>query len=71
MKTVAFLACLAGASAFAPAATVSKTTALNSVFDDYVGAVDFRGKTFEFDPVSNYSDKNWLWGRRLTLSWDS
>lgn len=54
MKSFAVLATLlAGASAFAPAApTVSKTTALNSVFDDYVGAVDFRGNKFEFDPVS-------------------
>jgi len=55
MKTFfCVLAAAAGsASAFAPAATKSTTNvALNSVFDDYVGAVDFRGKKWEFDPVS-------------------
>lgn len=53
MKTAAaFLALAAGASAFAPATQSNKVSALNSVFDDYVGAVDFRGKKFEYDPVS-------------------
>ena len=56
MKTaVALVACLAGANAFigTPVAKVSSKSSLQmSVFDDYVGAVDFRGKKFEFDPVS-------------------
>lgn len=56
MKTaVALLACLAGANAFTgtPLAAPSSKSALQmSVFDDYIGAVDFRGKKFEFDPVS-------------------
>jgi len=55
MKTAAALvACLAGANAFtgAPVSKVSSKSALQmSVFDDYVGAVDFRGKKFEFDPL--------------------
>jgi hypothetical protein len=56
MKTaVAFLALAGAASAFAPASTVSSKNGLkmaSSVFDDYVGAIDFRGKEFKFDPVS-------------------
>jgi hypothetical protein len=56
MKTaVALVACLAGVNAFTgtPVSKVSSKSALQmSVFDDYVGAVDFRGKKFEFDPVS-------------------
>mmetsp|Transcript_20116 Transcript_20116/g.29094 ORF Transcript_20116/g.29094 Transcript_20116/m.29094 type:complete len:199 (-) Transcript_20116:199-795(-) len=53
MKTAAaLLALAASASAFAPATKSNKVTAaLNSVFDDYVGAVDFRGKKFEYDPL--------------------
>ena len=51
--SIAVLACAASASAFAPSATSNKATALNSVFDDYVGGVDFRGAKFEFDPVRN------------------
>mmetsp|Transcript_32498 Transcript_32498/g.49000 ORF Transcript_32498/g.49000 Transcript_32498/m.49000 type:complete len:199 (+) Transcript_32498:100-696(+) len=42
----------AGVSAFAPAATSSKSaTSLKSVFDKYEGAIDFRCKKFEFDPL--------------------
>ena len=54
MKFVALIAALAGsASAFTPAPTGKASTALaESVFDNYVGAVDFRGKEFKWDPVS-------------------
>uniref|UniRef100_A0A7S1UX61 Plastid light harvesting protein n=1 Tax=Grammatophora oceanica TaxID=210454 RepID=A0A7S1UX61_9STRA len=49
----AFLALCASASAFSTQRSgVAKTTALSSVFDDYVGAVDYRGKKFEFDPLN-------------------
>jgi hypothetical protein len=44
-----------GVNAFAPLTALSTKvvgTTLNSVFDDYVGGVDFRGQKFEFDPVS-------------------
>jgi hypothetical protein len=48
----ALLACLASANAFATVRKASSSSALQmSVFDDYEGAVDFRGKKFEFDPV--------------------
>ena len=41
------------AAAFAPAHTGRTTSvAVNSVFDDYVGAVDFRGKEFKYDPLN-------------------
>lgn len=49
---IAALAFATGASAFAPSANSNKVSALNSVFDDYPGAIDFRGKRREFDPVS-------------------
>ena len=54
MKTVAIIAALAGsASAFAPVSKVASSTAIQgSVFDDYVGAVDYRGGEMKFDPVS-------------------
>lgn len=54
MKFTAVLALLAGsASAFTPAPVAKSSTALSeSVFDNYVGAVDFRGKEFKWDPVS-------------------
>lgn len=54
MKTaVAFLALAGAASAFAPASTRSSKNGLQAaVFDDYVGAIDFRGKEYKFDPVS-------------------
>jgi len=46
----------AGASAFTGTPLVSRSAAKSelsmSVFDDYVGASDYRGKKFEFDPVS-------------------
>jgi hypothetical protein len=36
-----------------PAKTVSGTTGLKmSVWDTYQGGIDFRGKEFKFDPVS-------------------
>lgn len=58
MKSVAILAALAGsAAAFAPATTGKASTALKaSVFEKYVGAVDFRGAKFEFDPVSEFKN---------------
>jgi hypothetical protein len=62
MKTSAVvLAFLAGANAFStsPGATRSKT-ALNTVWDDYSGGIEFRAQKFQFDPVSwnayNYYD---------------
>lgn len=49
-------ALIAGASAFTGTPVVSRSAAKStlsmSVFDDMVGATDFRGKKFEFDPVS-------------------
>merc|ERR550539_1249572 len=53
MKFTAAFALLAGsASAFTPAPVAKSTTALSeSVFDNYVGAVDFRGKEFKWDPL--------------------
>jgi len=53
MKTVAALcaALVGSASAFAPISQTAKTVSLNSVFDDYVGNVDLRGKEFNFDPL--------------------
>jgi len=54
MKSVAIFAALAGsAAAFAPAQTGKSSSALSdSVFDKYVGAVDFRGKEFKWDPLN-------------------
>ncbi len=52
MKTAAILSILAGsAAAFAPAPTTKSSSAVAAVFDDYVGAVDFRGGEFKFDPL--------------------
>lgn len=53
MKTAAILSLLAAsASAFAPAPVSKSSTSLaGSVFDDYVGAKDFRGADFKFDPL--------------------
>ena len=53
MKSVAILTALAGsAAAFAPASTGKASTAIMaSVFDNYVGAVDFRGAEMKFDPL--------------------
>ena len=54
MKIAAAFLALAGvASAFTGTPTPSSKSALKmAVFDDYVGAVDFRGAEFKFDPVS-------------------
>ena len=53
MKSVAIFAALAGsAAAFAPANSGKSSTQLASVFDNYVGAVDFRGKEFKWDPLN-------------------
>jgi len=56
MKTAAVLSALIGsAAAFTgPVATgkaASKTVLAESVFDNYVGAKDFRGGEFKFDPL--------------------
>lgn len=51
MKSAAVLALAASASAFAPASVNTKSTSLNTVFDDYIGAQDFKGGKFEFDPL--------------------
>ena len=54
MKTAAILSLLAAsASAFAPAPVSKSSTSLaGSVFDDYVGAKDFRGAEMKFDPLN-------------------
>eukprot|EP00585_Thalassiosira_rotula_P007381 CAMPEP_0196139090 /NCGR_PEP_ID=MMETSP0910-20130528/6488_1 /TAXON_ID=49265 /ORGANISM="Thalassiosira rotula, Strain GSO102" /LENGTH=196 /DNA_ID=CAMNT_0041399775 /DNA_START=54 /DNA_END=644 /DNA_ORIENTATION=+ len=51
-SAAAILALAASASAFAPAPLATKSTALNAVFDDYIGAQDFKGGKFEFDPLN-------------------
>jgi hypothetical protein len=54
MKTAAVLACLAGAaSAFTAAPSASRTSVATkaTVWEDYVGGKDLRGKDFKFDPV--------------------
>jgi hypothetical protein len=58
MKTFALLSVISAASAFTgtplqtrKAAGVSSLSM--SVFEDYVGAKDFRGGEFKFDPVSS------------------
>jgi len=54
MKSVAapIIALAATASAFAPAPVTTKgTTALNTVWDNYIGGQDFKGGKFEFDPL--------------------
>ena len=53
MKTAVLTALVGSAAAFAPAHTGRTTSvAVNSVFDDYVGAVDFRGKEFKYAPLN-------------------
>jgi len=39
-------------SSSSAAAAAQSKTALNDVWDDYVGGIDFRGKEFKFDPLS-------------------
>eukprot|EP00979_Chaetoceros_neogracilis_P008839 scaffold1972_cov265-Chaetoceros_neogracile.AAC.53 len=53
MKSAAILSLFtASATAFAPAPVSTSSTSLaGSVFDDYVGAKDFRGAEFKFDPL--------------------
>jgi hypothetical protein len=53
MKTAAILSLLAGsAAAFAPASQGKAVSSLkSSVFDNYVGAQDFRGAEMKFDPL--------------------
>lgn len=51
-SAAAILALAASASAFAPTPLTTKSTALNTVFDDYIGAQDFKGGKFEFDPLN-------------------
>ncbi len=53
MKTIAIIAAFAGSvTAFTPAPIAKTTTAIHeSVFENYVGAVDFRGSEFKFDPL--------------------
>lgn len=52
MKSVAaVLALAATASAFSPAPVQNRGTALNTVFEDYIGAQDYKGEKFEFDPL--------------------
>lgn len=52
MKSVApIIALAASASAFAPAAVTKQSTALNTVWDEYIGGQDFKGGKFQFDPL--------------------
>jgi len=52
MKSVApIVALAASASAFAPAAVTKQSTALNTVWDEYIGGQDFKGGKFQFDPL--------------------
>lgn len=52
MKSAAAILALAGtAAAFAPAPTKVQSTALNTVWDDYIGGQDFKGGKFQFDPL--------------------
>ena len=54
MKTAVVLAFLAGATAFSTSpATTRKASALNTVWDDYEGGIEFRAQKFQFDPVSS------------------
>jgi len=53
MKSAAILSLLvASATAFAPAPVSKASTSLASVFDNYVGAKDFRGAEMKFDPLN-------------------
>jgi len=50
-SAAAILTLAASASAFAPASVTKQSTSLNTVFEDYIGAQDFKGSKFEFDPL--------------------
>jgi len=51
MKAVAALALLSGVSAFTATTSTRSTTALNSVFEDYQGAIGPLRQEFKFDPL--------------------
>ena len=52
MKSIAAILALVGTTAaFAPAPVTKSSTSLNSVWDNYVGGVDFKGGKFQFDPL--------------------
>jgi hypothetical protein len=50
-SAAAILALAASASAFAPAPVSKQSTALNTVWDSYIGGTDFKGGKFQFDPL--------------------
>uniref|UniRef100_A0A7S2LMW8 Plastid light harvesting protein n=1 Tax=Leptocylindrus danicus TaxID=163516 RepID=A0A7S2LMW8_9STRA len=50
-SAIALLLSASACSAFVPASVSRSSTKINSVFDDYEGAVDFRGKEMKFDPL--------------------
>lgn len=54
-STLALLALAGSASAFttAPSAKTVSTTALNDVWDDFDGGINFAAKPLKFDPVSS------------------
>lgn len=51
MKSAIIASLIASAAAFAPAATTRSSTAVNAVWDEYAGGVDFKGGDFKFDPL--------------------
>jgi hypothetical protein len=50
-SAAAIIALAASAAAFAPAPINTKSSALNTVWDDYIGGQDFKGDKFEYDPL--------------------
>jgi hypothetical protein len=50
-SAIATLALAASVSAFAPAPVTKSSTALNDVWDSYIGGTDFKGGNFKFDPL--------------------
>lgn len=66
MKTAVVVAFLAGANAFSTSPAVTRpTTALNSVWDDYEGGIEFRAQKFQFDPV-RWTDRCCV----MCIDWD-
>jgi len=51
LSLLAFAAFLGSASAFAPAPKVRSSSAVQAVWDDYAGGVNFKGDEFKFDPL--------------------